>query len=300
MNISDSFNPFFSIIIPTYNRAQELERCLQSLAEQTYKNFEVLICDDGSTDNTTVVVSNFKERLNINHIWNENWGGPARPRNIGIRASLGKWICFLDSDDWWYSNKLECIYNRILEKPKIDVICHDLIVNNKIKKKEERFRCGPIKHKLYQDLLLNGNKFANSAISVKKEVIKAFNITINESKNAISVEDYDFLLKLAYNNAVFSCLNIPLGEYVIENNNISQTGTHLKNLESILREHVFKIQSFELNKKKLWRNVNARLEIIKGACSIKHKRYFESIKHYLLAMIKSKKIFIKYIFELIS
>src|SRR5680860_1084245 len=99
--------PTFSVIIPTYNRAKDIDQCLSSLLAQTYKNFEVIVCDDGSTDNTKDIVESYKDRLNIRYDWSENWGGPARPRNRGIKLSQADWICFLDSDDWWCPNKLE-------------------------------------------------------------------------------------------------------------------------------------------------------------------------------------------------
>src|SRR5437763_1133783 len=97
--------PRFSVVIPTYNRAAELERCLESLIAQTFHDFEVLISDDGSTDRSADVARAFSDRLTIQYRWSEHWGGPARPRNLGIRHAASEWVCFLDSDDWWYPTK---------------------------------------------------------------------------------------------------------------------------------------------------------------------------------------------------
>ncbi len=115
----------FSVIIPKYNRTETLKRALQSLVTQTYKEFEVIVCDDGSTDNTKEIVDSFKNNLSIRYIWEENWGGPARPRNSGINISKNEWICFLDSDDWWYPKKLETVLSRLNNA---DIIYHDLDV----------------------------------------------------------------------------------------------------------------------------------------------------------------------------
>lgn len=117
----------YSVIIPTYNRAKLLNKCLRSLAEQTFRDFEVLVCDDGSRDNSKDIVDSYKDRLNIQYLWEENWGGPARPRNRGIQASKGEWICFLDSDDWWESTKLEECLSYLND---YDVIYHNLQVFN--------------------------------------------------------------------------------------------------------------------------------------------------------------------------
>ena len=99
-------NPLVSIIIPTYNRAEYLKRALKSVFSQTFKDFEVLVMDDGSTDNTLEIVESFKEER-IKYEWAENFGGPAAPRNRGLRFARGEYIAFLDSDDEWITDKIE-------------------------------------------------------------------------------------------------------------------------------------------------------------------------------------------------
>lgn len=114
-----------SIVIPTYNRANDLRRCLFSLVSQTYRNFEVIVCDDGSTDDSEVVIKEFQFSLKINYYHLENFGGPSRPRNFGIQKAKGKYIALLDSDDWWTPKKLE-VSVSILESKNIDLVYHDL------------------------------------------------------------------------------------------------------------------------------------------------------------------------------
>ena len=92
--------PKVSIIIPTYNRANLLPRAINSVLNQTFKDFELIIVDDGSTDNTRKVVKEFEEKdSRIKYIWQENFGGPAKPTNTGLKISKGKYIAFLDSDN---------------------------------------------------------------------------------------------------------------------------------------------------------------------------------------------------------
>lgn len=95
-----------SIIIPTYNREDTLLIAINSVFKQTYTNFEILICDDGSTDSTLILLNSINDsRLRI--IKCEHSGKPAFVRNQGIKNSNGEWIAFLDSDDYWAENKLE-------------------------------------------------------------------------------------------------------------------------------------------------------------------------------------------------
>jgi glycosyltransferase involved in cell wall biosynthesis len=106
-------NPFFSIIIPSYNRAVILPSTIQSVLEQTYNNWELIIVDDGSTDNTKEVVEKFVKNDNrIRYIYQENSERSAA-RNNGIRNSNGKWICFLDSDDTYKKNHLQTLFESI-------------------------------------------------------------------------------------------------------------------------------------------------------------------------------------------
>ena len=106
--------PFFSIIIPTYNRAVLLMNALQSVIQQTNSDWEVIVIDDGSTDNTKEVVADFRDPR-IQYIYQQNAERSAA-RNNGLRHARGKFICFLDSDDTYLPNHLECLHGLILEK----------------------------------------------------------------------------------------------------------------------------------------------------------------------------------------
>lgn len=98
--------PFFTIFIPSYNRAHTLKRCLDSLVNQTFKDFEVLIVDDGSIDNTKSVVELYSDKLDIRYYWKEN-GGKHTAINIGIKKCRGKMFMILDSDDYLLYTALE-------------------------------------------------------------------------------------------------------------------------------------------------------------------------------------------------
>ena len=116
--------PFFTIIIPTFNRSKKLKKAIQSVLNQTYKDFELLIVDDGSTDNTKNIIKGLSDSR-ITYYWQKNSGGPASPRNLGINKAKGDWVCLLDSDDLWYPTKLEVVSNEILKRPNTDLFCHN-------------------------------------------------------------------------------------------------------------------------------------------------------------------------------
>lgn len=87
----------FSVIVPAYNRANEIDKFLSSFARQTSKNFEIIVVDDGSTDNLKVVVEKYKSQLDIHYFYQAN-SGPGTARNTGMQKANGKWFVFIDSD----------------------------------------------------------------------------------------------------------------------------------------------------------------------------------------------------------
>ena len=117
----DKTNTLVSIVVPTYNHSIYLKRALESIINQTYENWEVIVIDNHSTDNTFEVVANFKNNR-IKYLQVHNKGIIAISRNIGIKSANGEWIAFLDSDDWWTRDKLEICIQSINEK--VDFIYH--------------------------------------------------------------------------------------------------------------------------------------------------------------------------------
>ncbi len=109
-----------SIIIPTYNRANLLREAIDSVLAQTYQDFELLIVDDGSTDNTRDLATEYGNR--VTYVFQEN-RGVSGTRNLGIRLSTGEYIAFLDSDDLWLPDKLERQVAIMDQNPDL-LLCH--------------------------------------------------------------------------------------------------------------------------------------------------------------------------------
>ncbi|MBU1853503.1 MAG: glycosyltransferase family 2 protein [Candidatus Omnitrophica bacterium] len=103
-----------SVIIPTFNRAGLLKKAIESVFSQTYQDFELIVIDDGSWDDTARLVADFTGRLTYIKQSNK---GPSAARNLGIRSSGGEFVAFLDSDDWWDREKLALQIDRMQKNP---------------------------------------------------------------------------------------------------------------------------------------------------------------------------------------
>lgn len=112
----------FSVIIPFLNSATTLERCLQSVVEQKHENVEVILIDNGSTDNSLEIINNFKDKLNIKYCLSKR-GGIGKSRNVGVRLSTGEYILFLDSDDYFSLGLFDLLQRRIkMDLKRVDII----------------------------------------------------------------------------------------------------------------------------------------------------------------------------------
>ena len=275
--------PFFSVVIPTFNRANKLKKTLKSVLTQSFTNFEVLVMDDGSTDDTFAVVNSFCD-LRIHYHWAPNSGGPAAPRNRGIDIAVADWVCFLDADDIWYLDKLQHVFSIISQQPNIDLICHNEFLNVIQTDSRSVLKYGPFVPDFYRVMLLHGNRVSTSATTVRRSFINQHLLRFNQSPDYVIVEDYDFWLRIAFEGAHFYFSNSCLGEYIIENDNISSNLPLLqRNLSVLLRDHVYSIQKFELDKDKLWREINAGLLISATISYLKLKKFRLACTHLLAA-----------------
>lgn len=112
-------HPFFSVIIPTYNRADFLKICIDSVINQIFDSFELIIVDDGSSDNTKNIVNRFND-TRINYIYQEH-NGVSSARNRGLKSARSEFICFLDSDDRFRREKLSITYEYIQNNPRYHI-----------------------------------------------------------------------------------------------------------------------------------------------------------------------------------
>ncbi len=279
-------NQLISVILPTYNHANFLKNAISSVIEQEYKNWELIIVDNHSTDDTDEVIISFNDKR-IRYFKIHNNGVIAASRNLGILNSNGDWIAFLDSDDLWYPNKLSIIVNEI-SKNTFDVICSNEYLNNKIINKKNKLSYGPFVKDFYRDLLVNGNKLSPSSTLVRAEFIKKNSILFNESIDFITVEDYDFWLNLANSNARFFFIKNILGEYIIHgNNNSTKLKLHRENLVKLIRYHLFFVQKFTLKPEQTWKKILPKIQFMEFSQILREESRYKAIKYYLYVIIKS-------------
>lgn len=209
--------PKVSVIIPTHNHANFLPESLTSVKNQTYKNYEVIVVNNGSTDNTEQVIRNLTWDK-LRHHFQDDTGSVAGPRNTGIRLASGEYVAFLDSDDLWYENKLEKVMSVLENNKEIDILSHDLYMSRQGKKKR-LIRVGPLKDDIFKSLLIK-NCLLGSATVVKRKVMLEVE-GFDESKHFVHTEDYETWLRIAYLKKNFYFINEPLGEYKVHSFNLS-------------------------------------------------------------------------------
>ena len=195
----------FSVIVPIYNAEKTIERCLNSIMSQTFRDFEVLLINDGSTDNSLekcISISKNDKRISI--ISQKN-SGPSFARNKGLDIAKGKRIVFVDSDDYLENNCLQIIHEKFLEDDydavfiSFNVICGQL----KTKKIYKNFNSLSL-----QDLMVslsNRNMFGYTWCKVFNKNIVG---TIRFDKNLCLMEDELFTIKVISKLLSFLCMYI--------------------------------------------------------------------------------------------
>ena len=203
-----SGSPAVSIVVPTFNHAQFLHQALASVVAQTFQNWEAIIVNNFSTDDTINIVESFGEKR-FRLINFRNNGVIAASRNEGIRQSNGSVIAFLDSDDLWYPNKLEHCMPAFDTHP--DVVCHgENWISNGPNSRKVFY--GPQKNAQYARLLYRGNCVSTSATLVRKDLlIEVGGFSIDPGY--ITAEDYDLWLQLAQRKSRFTFIPEILGEF---------------------------------------------------------------------------------------
>lgn len=276
-------HPLVSVVIPTFNHAHFLGRALQSVLNQTYNNWEVIIVDNYSQDNTDEVVQRFVDpRITLLKI--NNHGVIAASRNMGIRAANGELIAFLDSDDWWKPKKLEeSIYQFDADTV---VVYHDLylVLSEQKKWYWRKLRSRNLYSPVFDDLIENGNALPNSSVVVRKSFLERIG-GLSEEKALIAWEDYDCWLRLAKHSDRYVRLAHTLGYYWAGGGNISATSAErtIKNLS------VFQ-----------YRYLQGRSEVLPawfhygyGRACYKLGRYRDAVTHLWKAFFLHKSMMIK-------
>jgi len=225
--------PRVSIVIPTYNHAHFLDKSLASVLAQTFTDWEAIVINNYSEDNTVEVVENFDDQR-ISLINFHNNGVIGASRNQGIELARGEWVAFLDSDDLWDKDKLSvCLAGA---DDDVDIISHpEIIVRNETELGATKV--GSIRRGEYKNLLFNGNILSPSAILIRTSLLKSAN-GFSEDPELMTAEDYDLWLRLSRGGARFRFMARRLSQYTLhETNNINAFERHLAAGLTVLERH---------------------------------------------------------------
>lgn len=275
-----------NIIIPVYNSEKYIADCIESIQNQSYNNVEVILIDDGSTDNSAKIIKKYTEKnTNIKYFWQENAGAPVA-RNFGIKKSDGDYIMFLDSDDILEENSIQNMvsimemkesqlvlgnYEEIDEqRHKIkDVIEHDQVLEYE---NEDVFKCATF-------VPYPGNKMYSNKV-IKENNIEFANVKIGQ--------DLNFYTKyLAYCKKVVSIPDI-IAQYRIVNGGISRSYT-LKVLDIIQTMEDIKKAYQNLNLVEIYKRYISIVELVNYNAQLrKTVKYKEKIDRKLITLFMKK------------
>lgn len=184
--------PFFSVVLPLYNKEKYIKRTLESVLNQTFSNFEVLVIDDGSTDKSCEIVESINDSR-IRLIRQEN-GGPSKARNRGIKEAKGKFIAFLDADDEWLPEKLAEHYQFHSEHSDIIWSCTGYSVYGGKRIEEIIYHDTNILHDTL-GAIMHGMSITSSTVVIDKSIFNNQNFLFDESMKRS--EDREVWYKIA-------------------------------------------------------------------------------------------------------
>ena len=227
---------FFSIILPSYNRAHKISKALNSVINQSYQNWELIIIDNFSTDKTEQLIKSYNNKKFFFYKINNN-GVIAKSRNLGIEKSKGDYLCFLDSDDWWEPKKLELVNKSINDGYEFVFHNHNIIKTKGFIKKR-KFVSQRLTKPIFNNLISKGPTFATSSVTLRKKNFEEIG-KFDESFDLIAWEDWDAWLRYSKKNEKFFHLNDVLSNITHDDENYLNKDLQIKNLKCFKDKYMF-------------------------------------------------------------
>jgi glycosyltransferase involved in cell wall biosynthesis len=209
-------NPLISIIMNCYNGDKYLKKSINSILQQSYNNWELIFWDNQSTDKSKKILLSYKDKR-VKYFKSNSFLNLYHARNLAISEAKGKYICFLDTDDWWIKKKLQIQVDLINKNKKINFIFSNLYIFDQIKKTNKLYINNDIPNGKITQLLLDEYKIGMSTILMSKKLFKKRKF--NNSFNIIG--DFDFFISLSINE-IFFYIKEPLAFYREHNDNYSK------------------------------------------------------------------------------
>lgn len=219
----------FSVVIPIYNTEKYIGNLIESLIKQTYKNFETILVNDGSTDNSIEIADNLLSKTNLKYIIiNKENGGQSTARNAGLKASTGKWITMIDSDDYLQPDYLEKMLEASNLNKELDVIICDI---NYVKDNNLKAITNPNSSilqytgkEMFNNFILHKNTIGPCQLCIKEKFIKEKKLVFNV--NSKYSEEFTFICDLLYNSKKIAYIEKKLYNYCLRKNSVS-TSTNI-------------------------------------------------------------------------
>lgn len=241
-------NPLVSVVMPAYNVEKYIAASIESVINQTYLHWELLIVDDGSSDNTALIIKKYQLQDQRIKYFHQKNSGQSQARDLALKNSTGKYIAFLDADDLWLTKKLSISVEEICNN-NFDLLftdayyfedgCTDDVSNLKVL---------GVQSNIYQgqtglSAFLESNKIPHLTVLVKKEVLLA----AGDYLEIMVAEDYEMWLRLLYNNAIFRSIDSPLSIYRIRKESLT-ANDRLAIFETMVIIKLFAKQHIEYKK----------------------------------------------------
>jgi glycosyltransferase involved in cell wall biosynthesis len=230
-----------SVVIPAYNASHHVGPAIESVLAQTYPYVEVVVVDDGSTDDTAAVLERFGRDVIVVRTTN---AGPGAARNVGLRHARGDRVAFLDSDDLWAPRRLERCIEQLDERPEIDFVTTDaaLIVDDVVT--AQRFYGDLVDPRFpepdEQLQMMVDHNFLFVSVVANRHAVDAVG-GFDENRALMSSEDYDLWMRLLLAGARAALIREPLASYRLRSDSLSANtpenwSSHLRVLEKHLPE----------------------------------------------------------------
>lgn len=215
--------PKISVIVPVYNTEKYLKKCLDSLVNQTLQEIEIIVVNDGSKDNSQVIINSFKEKFPQIKSYQKPNGGLSDARNFGIQKSTGEFLAFVDSDDFVDFTMFEKMYN-LAKKYDAEIAVCDL---EKVNEKGESFRNMPQSPQLPEkiDLKKDFAFFGEFECFACNKIYKRKLFENEEFKKGLHFEDIELIPQLVLKSTVIAKINRPYYKYFERQDSISRTHT---------------------------------------------------------------------------
>ena len=257
--------PLVSVILNCYNSAKFLKKSIKSVIAQSYKNWELVIFDNCSNDNTKLEVLKFKKNKKIKYFKSKKLVNLYHARNLAIKKTNGSLITFIDADDWWLKNKLKKQVNFLEKYKNSNIVYTNLFLFNEIKNKIKLFSKDNLYNGNITQSLLNKFQMPILTTMIRKKIF----LKNKFDKRYSIIGDFDLFVRISLKEKIFS-IQEPLAYYRIHSSNMTtqKIDLNIKELEKWLSEH---------HNKKFFKNYDFS-NIKKIIQTLKVKKYFNSRK----------------------